>query len=526
MGKLTFEQAKFYFTPSKEHHESETKLAQSAAFVRVGQTLQWATRNIRKAQKLRRFADESAERKFKNYFITSFAPPESIPYPDHLDPFSFQLETVWHCLTRSPAYNADQAGLGKTIESVLCSNAVRGKVMVICPPHLRYNWQKEFLKWSTLKPCVRVIESGNQDETLEHFILGDVIIVPDSLLTNVGIQANMKRAHCTWLFIDEAHRYKEALTKRTEALVGKEDSNGWCITDQAERIVFLSSTPIPNGRPIELYPVLSAVAPESITWRSKLDYGKRFCDAKEVTHYERGQPTTHWEFKGATNLKTLRKELRTKLMVRHLKKDVLEDLPAKTRQIVFLDQPERLEKFSKKLLKDWTIKELLGEGAKVGDVAKYRHEVGLAKINPAFHFIHEILENSDEKLVVFAHHIEVVETLTRMLRDFGSIMIRGGMSSAKKQELVNTFQTHKAARVVVGNIDALSVGATLTAASRTIAVEASWVPGINEQCEDRVHRISQDSKTYHQYLVLRDSLDERMLYQVMGKEESINVVMG
>lgn len=531
MGTLTYSKNKFYFTSdfSKVRNDQEWFMLQGAGFKYEPETLRWVTRSAAKAVLLRRFADEGAERKLKNIFITTYKAPESIIYPDHLSPKSFQLESAWHALTRSPSYIADEAGLGKTITAILCMNTMPGKTLIICPPFLKYNWENEIRKWATMMlhpkawlPTVAVVENGfSSKEVFEK----NITILPDSLLVNPVVQKRLSENKFKWLFVDEAHRYKEATTQRTKALIGEKDGTGLCIADAAERICFLSGTPLPNGRPIELFHLLDRIAPESIGHRSYEDYGKLFCNGKRVVRYEGRRDISQWDFSGVSNLETLSEELYEKLMVRHLKKDVLKELGPKTRQIIFLDTPKDLKPYEKKVLANHTLDDLMGEGRELGDISSYRRQVGTSKIIPAFTYIHELLEHSRDKLVVFAHHIEVVETLTKMLKDFHPLMIRGGMTAARKAIAVREFQNDPKHRAIIGNMDAMGTGNTLTASPQVIVVEPSWVPGTNEQAEDRIYRMTQKQNVYVKYLVLRDSLDERMLHSVLSKQDSIDKVL-
>lgn len=514
MGTLSFENGKFYYSANTHRDLAAVnagfKMDDAGAF-------RWVTRSAAKAVKLRRFADESGERKLKNTFITSLTPPESIQYPDHLEPRSWQMTSAWHALTRTPSFIADEAGLGKTITACLCMNSAPGKALIICPPFLKYNWANEISKWATPHttcPLPAIVEGPDAD-----FNRG-IVIVPDSLIARKTIQDEIAKHSFKWLFVDEFHRFKTEDAQRTVALLGDENHEG--IVSRAERLVFMSGTPIPNGRPIELFGLLSRVAPEAMGFRCRQTYGKDFCAAKPVTHYERGKAVVHWDFSGASNLKQLRKELKAKFMVRHLKKDVLTELGPKTRQVVFLDRPKRFEKLDQALLQNRTIEELLGENSNLGDIATYRKECGLAKLLPAVAFIKSYLDNTDEKVVVFAHHISVVNELHRYLGEYGALKVQGGMTAKEKQDAVTQFQSRDVNRVIVGNIDSIGVGNTLTKAPRAIFVEASWSPGINEQAEDRIHRITQDKHVYIQYLVLRDSLDERILNRVLEKEKHIH----
>jgi SWI/SNF-related matrix-associated actin-dependent regulator 1 of chromatin subfamily A len=352
----------------------------------------------------------------------------------------------------------------------------------------------------------------------------DVMICPDSQLTNESIKTLIKSQKFTWLFVDEAHRYKEATTKRTQALLG-EDNGTPGLIEAAQNVVFMSGTPFPNGRPIELFPLLDGAAPESIAYRDRIDFGTTFCDGKLVTRSMGAGREEHWNFTGASRLGELRQELRQRFMIRHTKKDCLKDLPPKTRKFVFLDQPDKLAKFSAQVLKEHTLEDLMGANHELGDIATYRREVGEAKVVQAFNYISELLENSDEKLVVFGHHVSVITDLARLLNRFHPIVVQGGMPAQRKAECVELFQKSKRHRVILGNMEAMGIGNTLTAAPGVIIVEPSWVPGINEQAEDRVHRMTQRQPVYIRYLVLRDSLDERMLRQVLAKEKNIQEIM-
>ncbi len=517
MGTLSFQNGKFTFRPI---NLDEIDDANNSGLQQLEGSLHWQTRSPLKAVKLRRYADKSADLKLKSHFITDLCPPEQIPYPDDKEPRSWQIESAWWALTRTPCYIADEAGMGKTISSCLCMNAVPGKILILCPAFLKYNWQKEIAQWVEYEYTISIIENGNEPESSFD---SDIVIFPDSLLGKEPAYSELRKRHFTWLFVDEAHRFKEATTQRTQKLLGDEKVNG--ITSIAERVVFLSGTPIPNGRPIEIYPLVSKCAPQAIHHRNSEEFGKQFCAGRKVTRFEGRTAITNWDFRGSSNLTILKQELQEKFMIRHLKRDHLKELGEKTRQIIFLDTPKQIQKFEHDVLDEIDLDELLGEDHCLGDIAEYRRKVGEAKLEPSFQFIKEFLDNTSEKLVVFAHHIDVVEGLFKMLHGYYALMIRGGMKASLKDNHVAEFQNNPNARVIVGNIDAMGVGLTLTAASRVIIVEPSWVPGVNEQAEDRCHRMTQESNVYIQYLVLRNSLDERMIHQVLRKEKNIHKLM-
>ena len=72
----------------------------------------------------------------------------------------------------------------------------------------------------------------------------------------------------------------------------------------------------------------------------------------------------------------------------------------------------------------------------------------------------------------------------------------------------------------------MNLGFTLTKATRTIHAEYSTLPKVNEQAEDRANRIGAEGDySYHQYIVLPNSLDEARLRTFDRRETSINKII-
>lgn len=512
MGHLSYLKSKFFFHAQSPRERIQ---AQDAGLVLDADLLRWTTRSPIKARALRRFADGSAERKLKRAFITEYAAPESIEYPDTQTPKSWQIEDAWHAVTRSPTLIADEAGLGKTIAAILAMNTVLGKALIICPPFLKYNWYDEMERW-THNQRGAIVEAS---EALDYD--SDFFILPDTLLTRADILRKLAKHRFEWVVVDEIHRFKNPDTQRAQMLLGDVEAGHTGLIDFAQRVLLLSGTPTPNGRPIELYPLLKQIAPWVIRNASLEEYGRLFCGARLVRKMGVGLST--WDYTGCSRPTLLNKLLSDKFMIRHLKKDCLKELGPKTRQLIFLDKPKDIYEMEKKLLTDTSMKELSVKNP--GELARYRKEVGLSKIDDAVAYISNLLESSGEKVVVGAHHVHVVEELTRRLSPYMPLEVRGGMSANAKAQRVKLFQTDLRYRVMVGNMQALGLGNTLTRAPHYVCVEPDWSHGVNEQMEDRIHRISQDKHVFCHYLVLRNSLDERMLRRALEKESNVQKIM-
>jgi SWI/SNF-related matrix-associated actin-dependent regulator 1 of chromatin subfamily A len=242
-------------------------------------------------------------------------------------------------------------------------------------------------------------------------------------------------------------------------------------------------------------------------------------------------------------------------MVRRLKKDVLTELPAKRRQIVVMEndgfegilanegRAERnaaadLErnaelKAAAELAKadgdveayKAAVKEMEA-GGKVAfeEISRVRHETALAKVEACSAIIAEELETVG-KLIVFAHHLDVIAKYMANLADFNPVKITGDDALDARQAAVDRFQNDPACRVIVCSIRAAGVGLTLTAATEVVFAELDWTPGAMSQAEDRAHRIGQTEMVLVKHLVLDGSLDARMAEILVGKQEVIDKAM-
>jgi SWI/SNF-related matrix-associated actin-dependent regulator 1 of chromatin subfamily A len=329
--------------------------------------------------------------------------------------------------------------------------------------------------------------------------------------------------------VDECHYIKNPAAQRTKAV----------IKIAARRRLFLTGTPICN-RPAELWTLVKLLDPHGLgdSWhRFHVRYAAAFKSAYG------------WDVSGARNLEELQYKLRASFMVRRLKKEVLSELPPKRRVIRELslssaavlvaeqhalhEQHQARERELARAVnaasaEDNNYKEAvkqLTEHRRVAieQMSKLRHDMAVAKIPAALEYIREVLSGSDEQLVIFAHHHDVIDGIMEGLADAGisAVQLTGKSSQFDRQNAVDGFQAGKY-RVFVGSIKAAGVGLTLTASSHVIFAELDWVPGNVSQAEDRVHRIGQQESVFIEHLVLDGSMDINMVKMLIAKQEIID----
>ncbi len=429
-------------------------------------------------------------------------------WPKGLTPLPFQLEGLRFVLARlskhRAAYLAADPGLGKTISACLLTSAFRQskptplKVCYICPPSLPANVQAEFKKWGHKNNMPVIIsESDLQRRHLDD----DGVWVSDI----APIKADL-------VFVDEVHRYKNEKALRTAGL--------FQILRKAKKIVFLSGTPLPNSRPVELWSIVSRYAPD-VFGREFFPYGKAFCGARKV---DIGGGRMRWKFDGFTNRALYRRRLFKSFMCRQ-KKELL-DLPEKREGILTLgdDIPPIIGKLEKTVLDAFTKSDLL-EGkiiSATGDMqlhfAKYMRLLGEEKLKHLYPFIEHLVYETKENVILFAHHKSVIEGLATFLAQMKPIVITGATPVKARHGMVQRFQNGKT-RFAIMNLTAGGIGWNMTNADRVLLIEPSWRDGDNVQGGDRAHRIGRKKPVLVQYVVLKDSFDAKRMSVILRKRQ-------
>jgi SWI/SNF-related matrix-associated actin-dependent regulator 1 of chromatin subfamily A len=316
------------------------------------------------------------------------------------------------------------------------------------------------------------------------------------------------------LICDECHFLSHLDAIRTRLLLAK---NG--PFDRAQYIAALSGTPILN-RPIEIFPIVNKLNP-SVFEETELDkFGSKYCEVRKNVFSGRV------EYRGARNEKELNIRLRSTVMCRRLKEDVLTDLPPKIKRILYLEQTSVSLNYTAKEHGLYTA--FLNTGVQTKEEQQslfhVRTILGLLKVEAIVNHAKMILEEQ-EKILIFGWHREVLARVSAGLAEFNPVVLTGATYISDRQLRVDSFQNDPSVRVFVGSISAAGIGLNLQAASHVIFGEMSWIPGENEQSEDRSHRIGQHKSVVIDYLIFPNSADEHVLKTVNKKAEIIKNVL-
>jgi len=415
--------------------------------------------------------------------------------------YKYQLEAV----RRIEHFNgrallADEMGLGKTIEALLWirRHPKRRPVIIVCPASLKWMW-KSFVR-RVLRVSCKILY-GTTPLSLKKTY--------DFLIINYEILQywvnDLKKLNPKILIIDECHYIKNHKAQRTKAVRTLKD---------IPYIIAISGTPLTN-RPAELYNTIHLLRPD--IFEAKLPFTIRYCNRKWTPW--------GWDISGASHLDELHTKLKSTMMIRRLKKDVLKELPDKIRHTIPLEierkeYDEAVHNFVKWLSKISTAK--AKRAAKAEQLVKMGYLKRLAaelKMKLVISWIDDFLEETEGKIVLFCFHRKIIDILYDNYKKT-CVVIDGSVTGIDRKKAVRSFQKDKRIRIFIGNIKAAGVGITLTAASSLAFVEMDWVPGNHTQAEDRIHRIGQKNTANIYYLIAKDTI-EAALCKVIQKKQKV-----
>lgn len=407
---------------------------------------------------------------------------------------------------------ADEMGLGKTTSVLGClkRNPSWLPAVVVCPANVKYNWEHEAQLHFGIRASVCEGEKPPEFNRKGGFeIHSQLTIVNYDILENW--ESYLIECGFSFLALDECQMLANRAAKRTRSAAR--------LAAHATQVVGMSGTPIMN-RPIEIWPVLHMIWPH--IFKSYWAFAQRYCNPRWTQW--------GWDYSGSANLDELNKILTDLGMIRR-RKDILV-LPEKKIEIIPVDltNPNEYHEASTDFM-GWLKKNHAHKVRKVKKTEKmarvgYLLRLGAKMKLPAcVKRINHLLEaHPNQKIVVMAVHQKAIRVLEAKI-NCKTVTIDGNVSGRDRQLAVEQFQYDAKTRVCIGNIRAAGVGITLTAATRLMFLEFWWNPGTHQQAADRIHRIGQTEPVTIEYLVARNTLEEKLCKLLQDRQKIISSVV-
>ena len=132
-------------------------------------------------------------------------------------------------------------------------------------------------------------------------------------------------------------------------------------------------------------------------------------------------------------------------------------------------------------------------------------------------------------MLVFTQFREMGQLLQRMLRERHGrepLFRHGGMTRARRDQMVDRFQGDRSERVFLLSLKAGGTGLNLTAASQVVHFDLWWNPAVEAQATDRAYRIGQSRKVQVHRLIARGTFEERIDEMIRAKRELAEMTAG
>lgn len=420
----------------------------------------------------------------------------------------FQIRGVQEILKRKTklVFLSDEQGLGKTIQAIKFIQKFSVKVLIVTPATPKINWSVEIEKFGGQYLSSRVQILSGKEATVNAG--AQVVITNYDLLQFDTVFESLMNFQSELLVGDEGHRAKNPDAIRTKRL--------FILADKAKKFLVLTGTPIPN-RPIEIFPIIKKFCPKALgPYADKRRFQFRYCAGYQGK----------WGFNdsGSSNEKELNIRLRSTCMIRRTKKQIFGETK-KPHQLISIETNEEVA--SLVIRENELAKEFLQKNENIptiGEIAELRQKIALAKVDISVDWIKDILLTT-QKIVVFAHHRAVMAALKELLKEFNPEVIQGGVTTKKKQEIVEKFQKDNSSRILIGQLQSAGEAITLTKSHNVVFVEIEWSPGAIAQCIDRCDRIGQTELVQAWFITTRGSIEEHMLKTALDKSEDINEIL-
>lgn len=456
---------------------------------------------------------------------------ETVYYPH-------QIEGVRLMARMTSFLLADEMGLGKSLQSLTVAaidfeKGWANKIIVVCPASLKWNWADEIAEHTEFTSMVLDGSPKVRKEMLNYFREGGI----DILIVNYEqVKAHLETLNAIAFDIgifDEAHYLKNPKAQRTKASLGLVLGRAFCLT----------GSPVLN-QVNELWGMLNRIDPESFPnyWRFVSRYAV-FGGYKDK------------QIVGVKHQAELNNIL-SQYMVRRRKIDVL-DLPEKQRISVKVGLTTEQQKLYKQAVDDMKVnlpsnpeptelenaltrmlrlKQICGTTAALYDLKEFaamtpkeRLKIDKSeKLDRALEMVQELIDNG-ERVVVFTQFRVVQLAFQTRLEEAGVPVwiLNGDTPKSERSAIVKQWGDDSRPGVLLTMLQVGGVGLNMTQSSHAIFLDKLWVPKLNEQAEDRLHRIGADTTQPVQIyeLITQNTIEQRIEIILKRKTKLFNTLV-
>lgn len=400
---------------------------------------------------------------------------------------------------------ADDMGLGKTLQVIAYLESMKEvhlPSLVITPASLLLNWQDEMTKFSShLNVKCIYGHKSQRNEDIQNISLYDVIITSyDYLRRDIDLY-EQKDFHT--IILDEAQYIKNPKTRNAVSVKRLKSKQRFALT----------GTPIENSL-AEMWSIFDFLMPHYLYHYSYF-----------LEHFERPIVKDHDEEKQARL-----KQMISPFILRRNKKDVLKELPDKIEKTMYFQFTEEEEKLYLSLLvqvnKTLQEKLNLNQLGRIDVLAMLTRLRQLcqdprllyeninepsSKMKGCMELIHSLKDNG-HKILLFSSFTSVLHLIEAQCQKehISYYLLDGSTPKEKRKKMVDDFQSDQTTLFLI-SLKAGGSGLNLTAAQAVIHYDPWWNMSAKNQATDRVHRIGQSETVQVFSLIMKNSIEEKIM---------------
>ncbi len=445
--------------------------------------------------------------------LTRFEKIEPGPLPEKLnaklrqyqkDGYSWLTFLYEH---RFGACLADDMGLGKTLQAICLLAAIKeGKAiypseekglphLIVLPPSLLFNWEHEIKKF--YKDLKIIYYTGKERHT--SFDGYDCVLTTYGLVRRdidklVDISFDV-------IIFDEAQAVKNIYA----------DTTGAVRRLKARFKLAMTGTPVENHIG-EYYSIIDLAIPGLLG------------------DFEKFKPLIKEDVSPSLDLIVKRTR---PFVLRRTKDKVLKELPRKVETDIYLDLTEKQKTLYKKTVE--RIKSAIDTAysTKTAGQAQIIALTAILKLrqlcvspqllspgtkgqSPKIDFLIERLKellNENHSALIFSQFTSFLDIVQEDLKKHGMEFLRldGSTKVSKRKQLIEKFQAGEGPSIFLLSLKAGGQGLNLTKASYVFHLDPWWNPAVENQASDRAHRIGQKHKVTITRLLMRHTIEEKMM---------------